>query len=249
MTTRRDFVRTAAAGALAAAFPWRFHGPDDGRFTARPGRPTGTVQPGLSNLDLVTTGHDGVLYVPEAYRAARPAPLVLWLHGAGGYGRFAVLPWLKAKCDELGIVMLAPDSRDRTWDGALGGFGPDVAYIDRALASVFAKVAVNPAKLVIAGFSDGASYALSLGLVNGDVFRKVCAFSPGFIVPAEWHGTPEFFVSHGRQDQILPIDVAGRRVVQQLQRGGYRVRYREFDGGHQVPPEIRDEAFGWLAGA
>ncbi len=95
--------------------------------------------------------------------------------------------------------------------------------------------------------SDGAPYALSLGFVNGDLFRKVTAFSPGFIVPAEWHGTPAFFVSHGRQDPILPIDAAGRRVVVQLQRGGYRVRFREFDGGHTIPPDIRDEAITWMA--
>jgi phospholipase/carboxylesterase len=105
---------------------------------------------------------------------------------------------------------------------------------------------VDPQRMMIAGFSDGASYALSLGLVNGDAWRRTAAFSPGFIVPAEWHGSPTFFVSHGRSDNILPIDVAGRRVVTMLQRGGYRVRYREFDGGHTIPPEIREEGVNFL---
>jgi phospholipase/carboxylesterase len=27
---------------------------------------------------------------------------------------------------------------------------------------------------------------------------------------------------------------------------GYDVRYREFDGGHTVPPAIAREAFAWL---
>jgi phospholipase/carboxylesterase len=248
MTSRREFVRTSAAAMLAAAVPFRpTQSATDGRLSARPVRPTGSIQPGMQPLNL-GTDRDGVIYVPELYRAARPAPLVLWLHGAGGSGQTAIVSWWKAKCDELGIVVLAPDSRDRTWDGVLGGFGPDVAFIDRALASVFTRCAIDPARMAVAGFSDGGSYAVSLGLINGDVFRKTVAFSPGFIVPGEWRGSPEFFVSHGRSDPILPIDATGRRVVTALQRGGYRVQMREFAGGHTMPPEIRDEAVRWITG-
>lgn len=200
----------------------------------------------MQPLELSPSGRDGVVYVPASYRADRPVPFVLWLHGAGGAGHFAIENFWKAACDARGMVVLAPDSRDRTWDGILGGFGPDITFINGALAHVFSRVAVDPARMVIAGFSDGASYALSLGLVNGDVFQRTAAFSPGFIVPGEWRGSPSFFVSHGRADNILPIDVAGRRVVTMLQRGGYRVRYREFDGGHTVPPDIRQEGIDFL---
>ena len=58
---------------------------------------------------------------------------------------------------------------------------------------------VDPARLVIGGFSDGASYALSLGLINGQLFRKVAAFSPGFVVTGEPEGKPRVFISHGPQ--------------------------------------------------
>ena len=245
MTSRREFLGRSSAALLAAGLPLRPRGPEDGRLTARPGRTTGMFSAGMHDLELAS-GRDAVLYVPASYDAARPVPFVLWLHGAGGSGRPGIVNFWKAASDARGMVVLAPDSRDRTWDGILGGFGPDVAFIDRALAHVFARVAVDPARMAIAGFSDGASYALSLGLVNGDVYRRTAAFSPGFIVPGEWRGSPEFFVSHGRGDQILPIDVAGRRVVTMLQRGGYRVRYREFDGGHTMPPDIREEGVGFL---
>jgi predicted esterase len=36
------------------------------------------------------------------------------------------------------------------------------------------------ATLAVSGFSDGASYALSIGPANGDLFTHVMAFSPGF---------------------------------------------------------------------
>ena len=97
--------------------------------------------------------------------------------------------------------------------------------------------------------SDGASYALALGLCNGDVFPTVLAFSPGFLVAPDRVGRPRLFVSHGTVDAVLPIDACSRAFVPALERAGYDVRYREFDGGHTVPPPVADEAFRWWLGA
>ena len=98
------------------------------------------------------------------------------------------------------------------------------------------------------GFSDCASYALSLGLTNGDLFTHVVAFSPGFMAPAEEWDAPRVFVSHGAADTVLPVDRCSRRIVPALERAGYAVRYREFAGGHAVPPAIAREAIGWFLG-
>jgi phospholipase/carboxylesterase len=146
------------------------------------------------------------------------------------------------------MVILAPDSRERTWDAIRGPFGPDVAFLDQALAKVFAQVAIDPKRVAIGGFSDGASYAISLGLQNGDLFTHVAAFSPGFFVGNQRRGRPTFYVSHGKRDEILPIDSTSRRLVPALKTAGYDVRYREFNGPHTVPPLIAREAFAWIAG-
>ena len=92
-------------------------------------------------------------------------------------------------------------------------------------------------------------YALSLGLINGDLFRRIAAFSPGFIVHSSHHGKPEVFVSHGTADPILPIDRCSRVIVPALRRRGYEVTFREFEGGHEVPQEIAREAITWIASA
>ena len=84
--------------------------------------------------------------------------------------------------------------------------------------------------------------------MNGDLFTHIIAHSPGFIIPGAKHGRPKVFVSHGRQDPILPIDQCGRRVVAQLQRDGYNPRFDEFDGGHVASPEMRDTAMAWFTG-
>lgn len=148
--------------------------------------------------------------------------------------------------DATGFLTLAPDARGRTWDMLLGDYGPDVRFIDRALGQVFARYTIDPAHLAIGGFSDGASYALSLGLINGHLFTHVLAFSPGFMAPTRERDAPRFFIAHGLRDEVLPIERTSRRVVPRLRRAGYDVEYREFEDGHMVPSDIAQEAIGWL---
>jgi len=256
--TRRRFV-AAAAGSVAAAVA-EACGPEakepsgppsaavQGRLLARPATPTRAASPGLHALGL-SAGRDGLLYVPAGYRADQPAPLVLMLHGAGRNPEGGMLPF-RHRADDAGLVLLAPQSQYRTWDVVqVGGYGPDVAFIDQALALVFDTVAIAPERVAIEGFSDGASYALSLGLINGDLFGRVVAFSPGGVAPGTRHGTPRIFITHGTQDQILSVEVTRGQIVPALLGAGYEVQYREFDGPHAVPATLAAEAVGWLAGS
>ena len=219
---------------------------DRGRLLARPSATPsdGTVPTGLEPLGLGRE-RDGLVYVPPSYDASRPAPLALMLHGAGGDARGGISPFL-GLADEAGLVLLAPESRGRTWDVLVGGYGPDVEFIDRALERTFDRLAVDTRALGIGGFSDGASYALSLGLTNGDLFGHVVAFSPGFSAPEERRGEPPVFVSHGTGDEVLPIERTSRRIVPRLERMGYEVLYREFGGPHTVPEPVAREALDWF---
>lgn len=227
------------------------HDGRQGRLLARPLPPREPPQempaaPGLHALGLAgVDDRDGLLYVPAGYDATRPAPFALLLHGASHTADTVLaplLPW----ADAAGLLLLAPNARQLTWDVIMGGYGPDVGFIDRALAQIFARYAVDPTRLAIGGFSDGASYALSLGLTNGDRFTHIIALSPGFVAPGERRGQPRIFVAHGIHDLVLPIDRCGRRVAQALQHAGYDVDYHEFDGPHTVPPEIASGAVRWL---
>lgn len=218
---------------------------EEGRLLTRPVAPRQEGRTGIHPLGL-DGRRDGLLFVPSGYRPDRPAPLALMLHGAGGTARHG-LDLLLPLAEEAGLILLAPDSRGRTWDVILGGYGADITFIDRALVQTFDRYAVDPERLAIGGFSDGASYALSVGITNGDLFPHIIAFSPGFMAPGGQEGTPRAFISHGTRDEVLPIDVCSRRIVPQLQRAGYDVHYREFDGPHTIPPEITREAMDWFA--
>lgn len=204
----------------------------------------GTGHPaGLHPLGLGEQ-RDGLLRVPKG---PEPLPLIVMLHGAGGHAAGA-LRLIEAAAPHA--LLLLPESRGSTWDVILGGhggaYGPDVAFLDQALERVFQTHDVDPRRVALAGFSDGASYALSLALANGDLFTHALAFSPGFAAPPATVGRPAMFVSHGVADAVLPIAACSRRLVPRLRAAGYQVRYEEFPGGHRVPPELAAEAVAML---
>jgi phospholipase/carboxylesterase len=202
-----------------------------GRLSTSPGDPQRERLPaGLHWLG------SAALLVPEALPDG-PVPLVVMLHGATSNPRQA-LPYMQEEAAARGFLLLVPKSRDYTWDVIRGGFGPDVEMIDDLLAEVYDRFQVDRERLAIAGFSDGASYALSLGLVNGLLVSHVLAYSPGFMVWAARQGRPKVFVSHGTEDQVLPIDRCSRRIVPLLEEGGYDVEYHEFTGGHVLREEL-----------
>ena len=147
---------------------------------------------------------------------------------------------------ETGVAVLAPNSRDTTWDAIRGDFGPDVDYLNRVLEGTFKLASIDPARVAIGGFSDGASYAISLGLINGDLFSKVVAFSPGFVIDGTPQSKPRIFISHGTDDHILPIDRCGRRIASSLKAQGYDVTFREFEGDHEIPADIAREGLRFL---
>src|SRR5438094_10416379 len=127
---------------------------------------------------------DGLLYIPQGYKTDVATPMVLMFHGAGSTGLNVSYTFPIA--DDLGIIILAPDSRDEaTWDMLLHGYGEDVEFIGAALKQTYARCNVDRKRMAIAGHSDGASYALSLGIGTGDTFGKILAFSPGVMQPAE----------------------------------------------------------------
>ena len=260
---RRNFCLITGGAAVSLALNtacrriWSAF-PSDGRLKARPHTPgNSSVKPfplGSSTVGRQTylgldRDRDAILQLPKSASPTTnaPLPLLLFLHGATQSAE-DMFEYLGSAPDETGVAILAPNARDTTWDAIAGSFGPDVDFINRALERVFDSVVIDTARVAVGGFSDGATYAISLGLINGDLFRRVAAFSSGFVMDGTLQGKPSFFISHGTRDQILPIDKCGRRVAADLKGRGYDVTFREFDGRHEIPGDVMREGLRWVAG-
>jgi phospholipase/carboxylesterase len=211
----------------------------DGRLDARPSTaPAGPpLPPGTSALHL-GPGAEALIAVP----AGTPTALLVFFHGAGG----SAADSLRAVGDlatARGVAVLAPTSVASTWDLIATGLGRDVAILDAALDQALGALPVD--RVGLGGFSDGASYALSLGVANGDLAEAVLAFSPGFVAAPGRYGRPRMWISHGTDDRVLPVARCGRRVSAELRADGYDVRYEEFAGGHVVRPDLVTAALDW----
>jgi phospholipase/carboxylesterase len=251
--TRLRFIAVAGAigvAELLSSSPVFAAAAESGRLKIPPpGSPTVTATVGLQKLG----GKSGLLYLPPSYRANEPLPLLVLLHKATGTpsdwfsGGHPDAPGsYSAYADAGRFIILAPEAPGLSWDGGPKSFGSDYLSINRALEAAFSRCAIDRSRMAIAGFSDGASYALSLGLANGDLFNNVIAFSPGYIVRSIGRGKPLLFIAHGAVDRVLPIDATSRLFVAGLRKNGYNVVFREFSGGHHLSPAISGEAMAWL---
>jgi phospholipase/carboxylesterase len=253
MFTRREMIGAGiGVGAAVLSGCWKLspveapvQSPSDPFITASVTAPTGTATPGLS-VPLSTPTAEAFLYVPAGYQASTPAPLVLMLHGEGQTA-FNAISLFQPHADAAGLVLLSVDSTGTTWDIiADEAYGPDLVFMNEALTAAFKIVNVDPARIAVEGFSDGASYALMLGRTNGDFFSHVISFS-GMVIPRTAPtGKPKFFMSQGIQDPSTVTQI-GTVIDAALVADGYDVDYVQFTGVHEVPDSLAQQAIAWLA--
>ena len=238
-------LRRIAVLALALALPSPAQAASP-FLSARPMQAVTTLPAGASR-----PFDNAFVYRPK--QKLERSPLIILLHGAGGQASRVVDRYIPV-ADRRGAVLMALQSSDVTWriSSSANGqveFGPDPANLDAALTKLFAQVSIDPERIVLIGFSDGASYALSLGLANPELFKSVIALSPGFLsVPRRVDRSQRIFIAHGRKDEILPFSNVTGNILPTLERAGLRPRTRWFNGGHSVDPGVVEEALDFALG-
>jgi dienelactone hydrolase len=109
---------------------------------------------GLSET-LVRSSKDGTMqpaavYVPSTYSSARPAPLVIFLHGSQQTeSRLLALPYVEDVAESTGTIVVAPYGR-----GAYDFQGAEGDVYD-ALDSASRAFAIDPHRRYLAGYSMG----------------------------------------------------------------------------------------------
>ena len=120
------------------------------------------------------------------------------------------------------------------------------------LDTVKAAYPIDPERIVLLGFSQGAVMSLGAQALRPDSVAGVIALSGYFPIEVEPDagklvGRPAF-VAHGVYDDIIPVD-AGRRTRDLLERHGVDLTYREYPMAHQVSAEEMDDVRTWLEAA
>ncbi|MGC2780244.1 MAG: phospholipase, partial [Bradyrhizobium sp.] len=181
--------------------------------------------------------------------ADRAWPLVMALHGGSGNGRDFLWSWLRA-ARSLGAILVAPTATGPTW--ALMGEDADTPNLVRILDLVRSRVAIDPARMLLTGMSDGGTFCYVSGLERGSPFTHLApvaaTFHPLMAEIADrdrLRGLPIQIV-HGRLDWMFPVEIA-RHTSDALAKSGANVVYREIDDlSHCYPREVNVELLRWL---
>ena len=186
------------------------------------------------------------VYVPEGYRAAAPAPLVIALHGLGGnedsffdfYDRAPV-----TLAGRHGFLMAAPlGYRVDGFYGATLGGAPDAAtrrrleLSEQDVLEVVRRMRehynVDPDRIYLIGHSMGAIGTWHLGAKFPDLWAALGTFS-GTGSPASverMKAIPQIVV-HGDADPTVNVS-GSRNMVAEMRRLGVDVTYIEVPGGN-----------------
>jgi phospholipase/carboxylesterase len=120
------------------------------------------------------------------------------------------------------------------------------------LAAAPARFPIDPARIFLLGFSQGAALSLYVALSRPTLVAGAAILS-GRLMPmvAAEVGTGDslagkrFFVAHGLYDDVLPV-TQGRAIRDLLATLPVSLSYREYPMGHTISPESLDALSDWL---
>ncbi len=207
------------------------------------------------------------LYVPDEIEPGRQYPLVTVLHGAGRQDEMLMKAY-RDEADRRDALFLVPRSHHPTWDLIVeGGYGglppvaepevdaarPDLAFLEYAYDLIYRRYAIDRDRQAIVGYSDGASYGLSLALSNPEIYRAAMCWAAGFLAvdsrhpPAEDARKPHLLLEYGTHDELFPFEQVAVPMREQLREMGYPLEFRIDQGGRHWPSgEFQEAALDWF---
>jgi phospholipase/carboxylesterase len=152
------------------------------------------------------------------------------------YGQSGGYTWYDLK--EKGI----PDAKT---------FNESLILLRKFLQEVKKGYPIDPARLILLGFSQGSVMSYAVGLLDPKSVRGIVALS-GYIphrsgLPFEWSKVANLpvFVSHGTYDELISLSLA-HESAELLRKAGAGLAYNEYAMGHEVREEtLRDLAL-WM---
>ena len=179
-----------------------------------------------------------LVFPPGKADPARALPAVVALHGRGDTAEAFARPWRRV-ADELGAVLVVPEGLNPAAGGFDWGVVEQGAYlVERAIAKAGRQARIDPSRVVLAGFSNGASQAFIMGLQDPSAYAgilPIAGFYDERVAPVR-AGTrlPRFAILNGERDEEADNN---RRAAAALRAAGAKVELTIYPGlGHAFPP-------------
>ncbi len=194
------------------------------------------------------------LLTPDEIDPERTYPLITVLHGAGRQDE-QLSKVFRDEPERRQALFLIPRSALPTWDLITGSGRPDLDFLEYAYDLIYRRYPIDRDRQAILGYSDGASYALSLGLSNPELFSSVMGWAAGFklVDVRELKPTdprPRIYLEYGTHDPVFPFEQIALPMRADLERLGYEVEFRVDEGGKHWPSgTFHTEALDWLLGS
>jgi phospholipase/carboxylesterase len=204
------------------------------------------------------------LYTPDEIDPTHRYPLLTVLHGAGRQDE-ALMRAYRFEAQQRQAFVLVARSYHFTWDliafasqSGIGADGepapmrPDLDFLEYAYDLIYRRYPIDPGRQGLIGYSDGASYALSVALSNPQHFCAVAAWAAGFLaleaeVGAPGTPRPAVFLEYGTHDEIFPFEQVAKPMKRQLEQLGCHVTFRIDEGGRHWPSgDFQAEALDWF---
>jgi polyhydroxybutyrate depolymerase len=157
-----------------------------------------------------------LLYVPSGYRSARPAPLVLVFHGAGGRAQgFARHTGFSGVAEREGFVVAYPQGLQRRWNDGRGNGTPhdDVGFVRALVDTLQRELGVDPRRIYATGISNGAMFAYRLACDLPGVLAAIAPVAgalPTQLAPGCGHTQPVSVMAfQGTADPLVPYAGGG----------------------------------------
>jgi phospholipase/carboxylesterase len=204
----------------------------------------------LGEVRLEQGESSAVLLTPSALEPGKHYPLFTVLHGAGRQDAMLTKA-CKGEPDRRDAFFLIPRSVDPTWDLIVGGEGKDLDFLAYAYGVIYRNYPIDPERQAVIGYSDGASYGLSLALSNPRIFDAALCWAAGFVMLDREAATredpkPSIYLEYGTHDELFPFERIALPIKENLLRAGYSLEFSVDEGGRHWPSgSFQGEALDW----
>ncbi len=174
-----------------------------------------------NNGSIVSSGEKRqyLLYVPKSYDATRPTPLVISLHGGGGWPAIQrdVSGWNRLAESQAFIVVYPSGFRVHTTGPTVWrvtrpgrpGFAKDVRFISDLIDELERVYNIDPTRIYANGLSNGGGMAFVLSCTLSDRVAAVGMVASAQMLPWDWCTDPRpvpMISFHGTADELVPYE-------------------------------------------